>query len=264
MRFSTLVHLGLAVVGLALCPSVGRAQESEALCAQRPGQTTPPCAVPGGRLVLEIGLATWASSGDGQVTNLAAPLLRFGLGSGLEAELGWSGLTRTVLSDKAAGAGRRRYEAGDLTVGALFGSQVSNLAYGVQGFVSLPAGEGRATAGDWGAGVRLPLSWTTGGAWQVSLTPELDLAVDGDGRGRHVATGGAAGLSRSLSESVSAGIDVSVLRDRDPAGASTRALLGTSLAWQTGPDTQLDFGLGFGLTKDSPHTIVSIGVTRRR
>lgn len=263
MRFSPLFRLGLMVAGLALSPTVGQAQESGSLCAQRPGQTTPPCAVPRGGLVLETGLATWTSSRDGSTTNLLAPLLRVGLGSGLEAELGWTGLTKTKPSDSPAGTARQRYEAGDVVVGALFGSRTSNLAYGLQSFIVLPTGEGRATGGDWGAGVRLPLSWTSGGGWQVSLTPELDLSVDADGRGRHVATGGAAGLSRTLSESLAAGLDISLYRDWDPRGASTRSILATSLAWQVGSNVQFDIGAGFGLTSDSPHTLVSVGVTRR-
>jgi hypothetical protein len=255
----------LPAILLGLAPMSARAED--AFCPARPGQTTPPCVTAPGQTVVEAGLAAWtrgasSSGGEDQFT-LAAPIVRFGLTPGLEAQIGWAGLTWSPDSAEGAGTQSHRGEPGDLTLGALYGPGGPDAAFAVQGFVTLPTGQGRATAGDWSAGVRIPLARSLGGGWQVALTPEADLAVNASGKGRHAAFGVAAGASREIREGVVAGVDISLFRDLDPEGDATRSAVSATLAWQVSPNAQFDIGAGFGLTADSPRTLISIGFARR-
>lgn len=257
-------HL-LPAILLGLAPVSARAED--AFCPARPGQTTPPCVTAPGQTLVEASLAAWtqgASSGGGEHQfTLAAPMLRFGLTPGLEAQIGWAGLTWSPDSAEGAGSQSHRGEPGDLTLGALYGPGGPDAAFALQGFVTLPTGRGRATAGDWSAGLRIPLARSLDGGWQVALTPEADLAVNASGQGRHAAFGVAAGASREIREGVVAGVDISLFRDLDPEGDTTRSAVSATLAWQVGPNAQFDIGAGFGLTADSPRTLISIGFARR-
>jgi len=230
-------HL-LPAILLGLAPVSARAED--AFCPARPGQTTPPCVTAPGQTLVEASLAAWtqgASSGgvEHQFT-LAAPMLRFGLTPGLEAQIGWAGLTWSPDSAEGAGSQSHRGEPGDLTLGALYGPGGPDAAVALQGLVTLPTGQGRAAAG---------------------------LAVNASGQGRHAAFGVAAGASREIREGVVAGVDISLFRDLDPEGDTTRSAVSATLAWQVGPNAQFDIGAGFGLTADSPRTLISIGFARR-
>ncbi len=87
--------------------------------------------------------------------------------------------------------------------------------------------------------------------------------MDEDGDGRHLAYGSVVGLGLEISDAVSATIETSLTRDRDPWGHSTQALAGLSLAWQRHDDLQFDAGVNLGLNADSPDRELYVGVTRR-
>ena len=54
-----------------------------------------------------------------------------------------------------------------------------------------------------------------------------------------------------------------VIKVESPEGDTTRSAVSATLAWQVGPNAQFDIGAGFGLTADSPRTLISIGFARR-
>ena len=62
---------------------------------------------------------------------------------------------------------------------------------------------------------------------------------------------------------VSAAVELSLTRDRDPGGHATEALAGVSLGWQPGADSQWDIGVNAGLNRDSPDVQLYAGYVRR-
>ena len=236
-------------------------------CAARPGQTTPPCVIKTGSAMVETGLATWEHAKtererDNQLT-LSAIALRYGIAPSVELQVGWAGLVVSSHFDYATLNQSRDTNPGDLTVGALYSLSGRGGPLAVQAFITLPTGKGAATDGEWSGGVRLPGAIPIDNTWQLGLTPEYNLTVNSSGYGRHSAFGGAAGISRSISRRLSAGIDISVLEDRDPEGSSTSSMASASIAWQTSPNSQLDFGVGLGLTTNSPRAQIYIGFAKR-
>ncbi len=238
-----------------------------AFCAERPGQTTPPCVIEPGSAMVEIGLATWEhatteSERHDQFT-LGTSSLRYGVVPRLELQVGWAGVAVSSHFDYGTQDRSRTTNPGDLTVGALYGLSGPDGLVAIQTFLTLPTGKDEATAGDWSAGVRLPVAIAINSDWQLGLTPEYDRATNASGHGQHSAFGGAAGLSRSISDQLGAGVDISIMEDRDPEGSSTKSTASASIAWQASPDTQFDVGAGFGLTRSSPRLQIYIGFAKR-
>lgn len=133
----------------------------------------------------------------------------------------------------------------------------------MQPFATLPLGGDAIGAGDWGAGLLVPVSAALGGGVQFELTPRIDAAVDEDRSGRHLAFGSVVGVEVEMTDTVSATIEGSALRDDDPAGRRTETLAAAALAWQPGEDVQFDAGGAVGLNPDSPDFQLYLGVSRR-
>ncbi|HMI18368.1 MAG TPA: transporter, partial [Sphingomonas sp.] len=129
--------------------------------------------------------------------------------------------------------------------------------------VSLPTGKNGIGAGDWGAGLLIPVSYDLTEQLTLEATPELDAAVDGDGKGWHAAYGSAAGLGVKLSEKWSMSVEGQLIRDRDPDGHSTQALAGAYLAWQPKDRIQLDAGAQAGLNHATPDVELYFGISEK-
>lgn len=236
-------------------------------CAERPGQTTPPCTLEPGRAMIETGIAGWTRESDPashtDTLSLGSSLLRLGLTSRFEAQVGWTPLGISWQRDLASGALTRTASGGDATLGFIYGLAGADSPVALQGFVSLPTGGRAIGAGDWGAGLRLPVAVELGGGAQLGLTPEIDAAVNASGSGRHLAYGGAAGIGLPLTGKLTLGLDLALFRDEDPDEATTLATSGASLAWQVGANTQLDVGGTLGLNSASPDATLYLGVAHR-
>ena len=217
--------------------------------------------------MIETGIAEWSRESGPNSRNdtltLGSSTLRLGLTPRLEAEVGWTPLGIAWERDLASGLVTRQTSGGDATLGLTYGLAGANGPVALQGFVSLPTGGAAIGAGDWGAGLRLPVAVELGGGVQAGLTPEVDAAVNASGSGRHLAYGSAAGIGLQLSKQVQLGLDVALFHDEDPDGATTTATAGPSLAWQVGANTQLDIGGTIGLTAASPDATVYFGIARR-
>lgn len=241
--------------------------DNGSFCAERPGQTTPPCVLAPHGAMIETGIVTWTrSKADTDQLNevaIGATTVRYGLAPQIELQVGWAGLISSSHTDAGTQTRLHSTNAGDLTIGTLYNFSGQDGPAALQAYVTLPTGKGTASAGDWGGGVRLPLAVALSGQMSLGVTPEFDLTANSSGNGRHAAFGGAIGVSGSISQSLGVGLDLSVIEDRDPLGAATLAMASGSLAWQTDKDTQLDIGLGFGLAPNSPRIQVYVGFAKR-
>ena len=263
-KSSGLVAILLAGTGIA------QAQEARPLCADRPGLGTPACTVDPGRTVVELGGFDWTlDQDDAQRSDslIAGDLLiRQGVTSNLEVQAGWTAFGTVRTRDKSTGAVTRSSGTGDITLAArynLSNPDGSGFSAAIMPYATLPAGGSAIGAGDWGAGLILPISYSLNDVLGIALTPAIDAAIDGDRNGRHLAYGSVIGLSAALSDSVSGALEVQMTRDEDPAGHTTQALAGLSFAWVSNDRLQLDAGAVAGLNADSPDFELYFGITRR-
>lgn len=253
--------------GLLLLAAQPARAEDRDFCADRPGQTTPPCTLAPGQVMIETAASNWTRESDPEsrtdMLTLGSSLLRVGVASRLEAQVGWTPYGTRWVRDTASGTVARQSGTGDVTLGLTYGLAGANGPVALQGFVTLPTGGAAIGAGDWGAGLRLPAQLPLSSSIDLTVTPEIDVAVNQSGSGRHLSYGGAAGLGFALTREVNLGVDVALFRDEDPDGVATLANAGLSLAWQAGQNTQLDVGGTVGFNRDSPDGTAYLGIAHR-
>ncbi|MFZ2996138.1 transporter [Sphingobium sp.] len=264
-----LYKAAIAILLLSLTPTLAFGQERD-LCADRPGLGTPACTVDKGHVVLEMGLGNWTHDRDGQVVTdtfqTGDALIRLGLTDSLEAQVGWTAYGTTRIRDRATGLVDRQSSTGDVSLALrqnLHNPDGSGFTIAVMPYVSVPTGGSAIGAGDWGAGLLVPVGFDLGNHLSVALTQEIDASVDQDGNGRHLAYGSVVGLDYAFTDAITGTIETSLMRDDDPDGHVTQALGGLSFAWQPSRAMQWDIGLNVGLNHNSPDRQVYLGVVRR-
>lgn len=259
----------LLFAALTAAPPALAADDRRDLCPDRPGLGTPACTVEPGVVVLEMGLADWtldrtATSRTDSWT-LGDALLRTGLTPSLEVQVGWTMLGHVRERDRTTGKVGNRTRTGDVTLALrqnVSNPDGSGFSVALMPYATLPLGGAGVGAGDWGAGLIVPVSVDLG-ALSLGFTPHVDAAVDGDGDGRHLAYGSVAGIGFGVTDDISMAAEVSLTRDRDPDGRSTEALAGLSAGWQPDADSQWDVGANVGLNRDSPDVELYFGYVRR-
>lgn len=261
------MKVAAAGVALLLAASPAAAEDRD-LCPERPGLGTPACTVEPGKMVVETALADWTLEKGGGARSdtilLADTMVRIGVGERFEVQVGWTPVG--IARERAGGVVDHATRTGDVTLGAklnLASPDGSGFSAALKTYATLPVGRQPIGAGDWGAGLIVPIGYDLSDTVQLQFSPEVDAAVDGDGKGRHLAWGGTAGLGLTLSDSVGAAVEVQAIRDRDPGGHSTQALAGLSMGWQPSKDLQLDAGANLGLNHASSDAELYMGVTRR-
>ncbi len=256
----------LATCAPALAQS-DNALSDDALCVDRPGLGAPACVLPKGQAMAELGLLGWDHRADAAsvADELAYGdlLLRYGLGSATEIELGIEALGTERVRDRASGTVERVSGVGDVTLALRHNLSGGDGPMAVHAYVTLPTGRDGIGAGDWGAGVLVPIELPLGAGFELGLTPEVDAAVNASGRGRHLAWGGVVGLGHDLTRSLSAEAEIAAWRDQDPEGHATDARAALSLAWRVAADWQLDAEVELGLTSAAPRHSVFFGLARR-
>lgn len=257
-----------AVLMAAATPAL--AKDERDYCPTRPGLNTTPCTIAPGRVSVETALADWTlDDGDDARTDtvlIGDTLARLGITDTIELQAGWTPYGHVRSRDKASGTVDRAGRIGDVTVGAkvnLLHPDGKGVSIAVQPFATLPVGRQPVGAGDFGAGVVVPVTFDLSDTLNLETTSEIDAAVDEDGSGRHLAYSGVVGLGLKLSKAVSVTLEGQVLRDEDPSGHTMQGLASMSLAWQPNDDLQLDTGAVAGLNRDAPDVELYVGISRR-
>ena len=241
--------------------------ELKDFCASRPGLGTPACTVDPGHLMVEVGLVDWSleNSDDSRTDTVLAGdfTVRVGVDDQTEVQIGWTPYGHVRTRDKATGLVTQSGGIGDVTLGVRRSLSGPNGLVAIQPFVTVPVGGASIGAGDWGAGVIVPIGFDLGHDVQLSLSPEVDAAVNTSGSGRHLSYGSVIGLAVPLAKHLTWEMEFQATRDDDPSEKTTQVLASTSLAWMLGKNTQLDVGGVAGLNPDSPDVELYCGIARR-
>lgn len=247
---------GLAV--MAATPALAQADEPR-FCPNRPSLGSSACITEPGKVQLEVSGVDWQrddSSDSREDTVLSGDVLaRIGLGASTEAQIGWTGFGHVRTRDKTTGAIDTVNGVGDVTLALrqnFANPDGKGLSYGVEPFVTLPVGREPIGAGDWGAGVIVPVTYDLSDKVNLAFTGEADAQPDEDGNGRHFAYSGIVGLGYELSKQWTVVGELSVARDDDPMDKHTEAVAAGSLAWRPRQTLQLDLLGTVGLNHDAP------------
>lgn len=261
-------ELAFAWLALAALPSIAEAQDGRDFCPDRPGLGTPACTLDDGQFAIELGAMSWTldRTVDGRNDTLATGdlLLRYGITQNLEVQLGWGAFATTRV--RSGERMERASGTGDVLLAArhnLRNPDGSGFSLAVMPYATLPVGGSTIGAGDWGAGLLVPVSRELPGGFGIGFTGSVEAAVDQDRSGRHLAYGAIAGLDVPLSEVVGATVEFSARRNDDPSGAMTGLLAGLSAGWAPRDSFQLDAGATFGLNRNAPDVQIYFGIARR-
>ncbi|WP_420137568.1 transporter [Sphingomonas sp.] len=264
------MKLLLAAAGLLLSAPASAQDQLRDLCSERPGLNTPPCIVDQGHLQVEVGLGDWTldKQPDSRTDTIVAGdiLARYGITPTTEIRLGWTAFGHVRERDRETGMIDRTSGTGDVSVGlkqSLIRPDGDGFSVALLPHATLPTGRDQVGAGDWSAGLLIPVNYDLSEQLKLEVTPEVDAAVNESGNGRHTAYGSAAGLGIKLSEKVNMSVETQWLRDRDPSGHSTQALGGVFVAYQPKDRLQFDAGAQAGLNHASPDVELYFGVTER-
>jgi hypothetical protein len=257
------------VAAALLLPAIAHADDHDRdYCPARPGLGTPACTMAPGQVSVETSLADWTldkQGGDRIDTVLIGDTsVRIGLTDTIEAQIGWTPLG--IVRERTGSVVDRAARTGDATLGLkanLRNPDGSGLSVAVQPFVTLPIGRAPVGAGDWGAGLVVPITYDLSKTVNLEVTPEIDAAVDQDGRGRHLAYSGVVGIGVALNDALTFTLEDQLVRDEDPSGSTTQDLASASLAWMARKTLQLDVGAIAGLDRNAPDVEVYAGIARR-
>jgi len=261
-------HL-FAALCLFAAPSVAQAADRD-YCPDRPGISTPACTLSPGTWSVEVGLGDWTLDRDltqrQDVLLLGDTLVRRGIADHAEVQVEWAALGLARTRDRVAGGTQHVTTVSDVTLALrrnLVSPDGSGLSVALMPFVTLPVGREPVSAGDWSAGLRLPLSYEISDSLSLVTTAEIDAAVDEDGHGRHFAFDEVVGAAAKLDDSLTATTEYQITADRDPERHHVEHLAGLSLDWMANDDLQFDVGANAGLDRDAPDVEVYLGVSRR-
>ena len=259
----------MAVMMLVAGPAFAQDRLRE-LCADRPGLGTPACTVDPGHLQAEVGLGDWTldKQRESRTDTIEAGQisLRYGVGDSTELRLGWTAYGHVRERDRMSGMVDRTSGIGDVTVGVkqnLSHPDGSGLSLALLPYATLPSGHQGVGAGDWGAGLLVPVTYELSDSLMLELTPEVDASVNENGNGRHLAYGSVVGLQAKVTQKATVTAEVQAIRDRDPMQHSTQALGALSLGYQIGDHSQLDLGAYGGLNHNTPDLELSFGVVHK-
>lgn len=263
-----IARIALAAATMLLAAGTARADPLRDFCPDRPGLGTPACTMDAGHAAVELGLGDWTltrQSGEREDDLATGDLLvRYGLTSSLEMQVGWTAYTH--VRTRSGNIVTRNGGTGDVFVALrqnLHNPDGSGFSIALMPYATLPTGSDGIGAGDWGAGLLVPMSYELPHGFALGLTAEADAAVDADGNGRHLAYSAIFGLDVPLAEKLGATAELSVGRDEDPGGHSTQEIAGLSIGWTPNDNLQLDVGANAGLNRNAPDVEVYFGVARR-
>ena len=262
------MHWRGALLSLLCLAAAGRAdgQELESFCVDRPGLGTPDCTIGAGHAAVELGVADWTRASEDGVRSdtfaLGELLVRYGLDSNLEVQVGWGGLV--VDRERVGGDEHHQTSAGDVRLAIRRGfGDPDGLSAAVMPFVTVPVSNDPTGEGDWMAGLILPVEYALPHGLEFDFTGEIDAAADAQGSGHHFAYSGTIGLGFPLADPVTAAIELQASRDNDPIDKTDQWLGGLSLAWSPSDALQLDAGAAIGLGRHDPGLQLYAGIARR-
>lgn len=253
-----LMLLALAAAGPAQAPE---------LCSDRPGLTTGTCTVEPGTFQVETSLVEWSRSrGQGAAEDdvaVVASRFRLGLGSRTDLHVVVRPYERSRVRDDGATSTAKGFGDVSLAVKHRLTAVDAPVGVAVLPFVKLPTASKEIGNGRVEGGVLLPIDIALSPSLGLTLTPEADWSLDGDGSGYHMRHAVAASVGFGLGGAWSGGLEALIGRERDGGQTTREGQVGGTVSMLAGPGLQLDVQLDAGVARGSPDLALSTGFTKR-
>jgi hypothetical protein len=230
---------------LAILLAAASAAPDLTICADRPSKANGVCTVPVGHWQIEASAIDWTHSSDIDVTSIGQTFAKLGLSSSSDIEVGFTPYVSIKQpGSDASGVGDAVVRYKQRLTGADAPVQVALIP-----FVKLPTAAHSIGNGKVEGGLAVPLSTAVGKSITLTLGPEVDLLVDGDGHGYHAAITNLINLGWSAAPRLSLSAELWNNTNFDPGGTQRLWSADASAAYLVSNRLQLDAGANFGLNR---------------
>lgn len=243
------------------------AAQSLTVCADRPGKARQTCIVPAGHVQAEVGLADWTVADGGGERDTTLTLGQFALKYGLtdrsHVELDVTPWVR--VTSRSGSVHDRKSGFGDvqLVYKQLLTPSGARVQVAVSPFVKAPTARRPIGNRKWEGGLVVPIQYALPkSALTLSLTPEVDWAADGDGRGHHALAASVVNLGWQATPHLNLSAELWGQWNLDPAGTERQLSADIAASWLATSRVQLDIGANFGLNRATPDADLYLGVSR--
>jgi hypothetical protein len=263
------MRLPIIALLLAIAPTAAVAQVAAdgPLCTDRPSRSNNVCTVPAGRIQIESDLGVWTRDDAGGVRTdsfvYLSPTVKLGVDRATDVQVAFTPHAETRTRD-AAGVSRVG-GFGDvfLRVKRRITAEGAKLQIGAIPFIKAPTAKRGVGNGAWEGGVSVPIQYELPSGFSLGFSPEVDLILDADGRGRHAQIIGTANVARTLGDRANVGVELWTAQDFDPTGTGRQYTADVFATWLATPRLQLDAGANFGLNRQTPNAQVYVGFSTR-
>jgi hypothetical protein len=243
------------------------AAQSLTVCADRPGKASPTCIVPTGHVQLEVGLADWTLANSAGERDTALTIGQVAVKYGLTAQSHVAVVVTPLVRATSRAQGRHDEASGfgdvQLVYKHLLTAADAPLQLAVSPFVKAPTAKRPLGNRKWEGGLVIPIQYTIGNTpLTLALTPELDWAADGDGRGRHAVAANVVNLGWQATPQLNLSAELWGQWNLDPAGTERQVSADIAASWLATRRVQLDIGANFGLNRATPDADLYLGVSR--
>lgn len=237
------------------------------ICADRPAKANGTCTVPKGVFQVEAGIAGWSlAKSEGtrsELTSLGLTVLKLGLSDHSDLEFGFTPYAELKVSDAVSRT--RASGFGDLVLRYKhrLAPDDSRTQVALIPFAKVPTASRGLGNDEVEGGLTVPVSIAASPTVSVTFGPELDVLADSDGHGRHVAVVNLVNVSAPVVSRLSLAGELWTNFNVDPSGTMKQASADASLAYAFSNSVQIDSGVNFGLTRDTPDVELYGGVSVR-
>ena len=241
-------------------------------CTDRPTKGTGPCTVDAGHIQIESDIFNATFQDSGGITTdtfvYTSPNVKLGIADDMDVELNISPLVDVTIHDHKTGTRSEISGFGDVFLRwktSFAGNAGGSFGVAFDPFVKLPTAPSGIGNGAVEGGAVVPLQFSWGEVWSLSLAPELDVLKNQDDDGRHAAGVVELGLTRALSPQLGVSAELWGEVDGDPSGTTTQDSFDVAATWQPpgSTDLQFDAGANFGLNANTPASQLYIGISHR-
>lgn len=262
------VTMGAAIAIAMIMASPTTAQADDApLCTDRPSRSNNVCTVPKGHVQIESDLINWTRDDAGGVrTDVIAytsPTIKLGIGGATDVQATFTPILAVRTRDGADVSSRRGFGDVYLRIKQRLTSEDAPLKIGIMPLVKIPTAARGIGNGAWEPGVSVPIQYELPNGFSLGASPEINMVLDHDGRGRHPFVIGTINIGRSVTDSFAIGAELWTGHDLDSAGAERQYTADVFATWLVAPLLQLDAGANFGLNERTPDAQIYMGVSTR-
>lgn len=237
------------------------------ICTDRPTKSNFACTVPKGAFQIESDIAFHSiQTGGGARTDLTLftnPTFKYGVGDGTDVEANISPLVRA--RTRAGDAVTTQESVGDLTlrVKQRLTPAAAQVQFALIPYVKVPTAERGIGNREVEGGVIAPANISLPGGYTLTLVPQLDYLLDGDGRGRHAQFQGVVNLGGQIAPKLTLYGELWTAQNFDPARTVRQYSADAALAYLVTPTLQFDVGGNLGLNRATPDAQIYLGVSTR-